>query len=216
MDSLSADVSVIDDKAAGPAPAANGEMTTPAPSTVDPFDPATLRLSQDFGTMVAGEKALLTVPVRKPSKEWWVRVHPDHRVDTAVIELKEDSDTYLLDRSILPYVIGEPALRLVTLYVATNRAGVVFLWPVPLPPTDGRDNPWYASARDIAALARDRWVRVTSNRSLGAYEATYTRAEIPDPAWPDRTFRDLLAIAFRDRRIDTLDHPILRRLREGA
>ena len=34
---------------------------------LDPFDPERLRLSQDFAATVGVKKALLTVPVRKPS-----------------------------------------------------------------------------------------------------------------------------------------------------
>jgi hypothetical protein len=35
----------------------------------DPFDPESLRLSQDFSAALGVKKALLTVPVRKPAKE---------------------------------------------------------------------------------------------------------------------------------------------------
>src|SRR5262249_55498362 len=58
----------------------------PAP---DPFDPAALRLSQDFGASLGVKKALLTVPVCKPDKTWFVRVHPseEYRLQTTVIEL---------------------------------------------------------------------------------------------------------------------------------
>ena len=45
----------------------------------DPFDPDRLRLSQDFGANLGVRKVLLTVPVRKPSRECWVRTHPDER-----------------------------------------------------------------------------------------------------------------------------------------
>src|SRR5262245_49032803 len=50
-----------------------------APSGPDPFDPAALRLSEDHAANLGVKKALLTVPVRKPDKSWWVRVHPDEK-----------------------------------------------------------------------------------------------------------------------------------------
>jgi hypothetical protein len=43
---------------------------------LDPFDPEALRMSQDFGVELGVQKVLLTVPVRKPDKAWFVRVHP--------------------------------------------------------------------------------------------------------------------------------------------
>ena len=70
----------------------------------DPFDPARLRLTQDFAADLGVKKTLLTVPVRKPTKEWWVRTHPDsdYRVQTLVLELKEDQEIYLIDRDLWP------------------------------------------------------------------------------------------------------------------
>ncbi len=72
----------------------------------DPFDPARLRLSQDFAANLGVKKALLTVPVRKPAKEWWFQTHPDeaYRVQTFVVDLKEDREVYLVDRSLWPEV----------------------------------------------------------------------------------------------------------------
>jgi len=43
----------------------------------DPFDLASLRLSQDFASAVGVRKLVTTIPVKKPSKEWFVRTHPD-------------------------------------------------------------------------------------------------------------------------------------------
>jgi hypothetical protein len=34
-----------------------------------------------------------------------------------------------------------------------------------------------------------------------------------DPEWPRLTFQELLRIAFRDRLVDRLDHPVILRLR---
>ena len=39
----------------------------------DPFDVTSLRLSQDFASAVGDKKLVTTIPVKKPSKEWFVR-----------------------------------------------------------------------------------------------------------------------------------------------
>jgi hypothetical protein len=36
---------------------------------------------------------------------------------------------------------------------------------------------------------------------------------LPDPNWPDLTFQEIFDIAIRDRKIDSLDHPVVRQLR---
>ena len=99
------------------------------------------------------------------------------------------------------------------LFTAINRQGVVFLWPVRLPGDDGRRNAWNNSALEAADLATKGWVRVASNMSLGAYDVLQATAELPEPEWPEQDFRSLLKIAFKDHYIQSLDHPVIRRLR---
>jgi hypothetical protein len=179
----------------------------------DPFSLENLRLTQDFvGT--AGVKKLLThVPVGKPNKQDFVRVHPspDYRMELAVIEFKEDRETFLLPLPVAKQLPGE--FTMVTLYTVINRQGVVRLWPVPLPTPDGKINEWHRSAAEAAELAMTRWVRVKANMSLGSNEIFEAASTIPDPAWPDLTFQELIRIAFRDHLGSSLDHPVIKRLR---
>jgi hypothetical protein len=197
---------VADPIEAAPAPA-------PAPTTGDPFDLSNLRLTQDF-VGAAGVKKLLThVPVGKPNKQDFIRVHssPEYRMELAVIEFKEDRETFLLPLPIAKQLPGE--FTMVTLYSVINRQGVVRLWPVPLPTPDGRINEWHRSAAEAAELAMTSWVRVKANMSLGSNEIFEASATIPDPAWPALTFQELLRIAFRDHMVSSLDHPVIKRLR---
>src|SRR5262245_5229475 len=71
-------------------------------SMADPFNPARLRLSQDFSGAVPVQKLLTTVPVRRPDRQTFFRVHPaeTHRLATVVIQSKEDNETYLVDREL--------------------------------------------------------------------------------------------------------------------
>ena len=118
---------------------APGERPPSATSiAADPFDLTKLRLSQDFEADLGVKKALLTVPVRKPDKQTFIRVHPDatYRLNTAVVEVKEDRETYLVEQSLWPELQGEVVPK--TLFTAMSRQGVTFLWPVRLPGTDGR------------------------------------------------------------------------------
>ena len=52
-----------------------------------------------------------------------------------------------------------------------------------------------------------------ANMSLRAYEIFQAENKIPDPEWPEQSFAELLRIAFRDRLINTTDHPAVKRLR---
>jgi hypothetical protein len=200
----------------GPAPSANGVPVKPtADPAPDPYDPASLRLSQDFSASLGVKKSLLTVPVRKPDKSWFVRVHPadEYALQTAVVELKEDRETYLVAPALWPDLAGESTFSPRALFTGMNRQGVLFLWPIRLPGPDGKSDNWSASALEAAQMARREWVRVAANMALGAYDVFQASGDLPGPEWPDTAFRDLLKIAFKDRMITTFDHPVLRRLR---
>jgi hypothetical protein len=196
-------------------PPPNAPHTTTATGAPDPFDPAALRLSQDFGAGLGVKKALLSVPVRKPANSWWVRVHPseEYRLQTAVIELKEDRETYLVAPALWPDLATEATFSPRALFTAINRQGVLFVWPIRLPRADGRADEWNQTALEAAGRATKGWVRVAANMDLGAYDVFEAGAQLGEPAWPTVPLRDLLRIAFRGRFIDSLDHPVLRRLR---
>jgi len=185
------------------------------PAGPDPFDPASLRLSQDYAASVGVKKALLAVPVRKPDKSWFVRVHPDeaYRLQTAVIELKEDRETYLVDRSLWPDLATETTFSPRALFTAMNRQGVLFLWPIRLPGADGKIDEWSRTALEAAELAARGWIRVAANLSLGAYDVMQATGQFSNPQWPQASFADLLRVAFKGRYITSLDHSVLRRLR---
>jgi hypothetical protein len=174
-----------------------------------------LRLSQDAAASLGVKKALLTVPHRKPDKSWWVRVHPDpaYHLQTAVIELKEDRETYLVAPSLWQSLATESTFSPRAFYTAINRQGDVFLWPIRLPGPDGKVDEWSRSAMEAANMAAKSWVRTAANMSLGAYEVFEATGQLPDPAWPEVTFRELLRISFKNYFVDNPNHPVLRRLR---
>ena len=179
----------------------------------NPFDPSRLRLSQNFAESVGVKKALLTVPVRKPGRQDFVRVHPaeSYRLETAVLELKDERETYLADPDIWYELAGEIVPKV--LFTTINRQGVLTLWPIRLPGEDGRHDEWNRSALEAAEMAQKRWIRVAANMGLGAYEVYEAVGNLPEPEWPDVDFQEILRIAFKDRFITSLDHPVVRRLR---
>jgi hypothetical protein len=194
----------------------NPDGNTPSPpSPPDPYDPARLRLTQDFATAAGVRRVHAIIPVRKPANTWFVRTHPDeaYRLETAVLEIKEDRETYLVAPEIRPELVAEPAFSPRLLVTAVNRQGVPFVWPIRLPGPDGRIDSWSQSALEAANDARDAWVRVSANMGLGGYEISVAPAQHAEPIWPDLPFAKILEIAFRDKLIDRRDHPVLRRLR---
>jgi hypothetical protein len=169
------------------------------------------RLNQDFASGAPVKKIITTVPVRKPHKQEFIFASAERTFQTLTYTWKEENRTFLVE----PGLASEFSEGLVaTLLVGCmNRQGVFFFWPISLQQGDEPWNDWHKSAHAAMVLAKNSWIRVTSNRALGAYEAHQAQAVLAEPDWPELSLEDLLRIAFRDYVIDHADHPILKRLR---
>lgn len=186
---------------------------TVAPKVARGIKLADLRLSQDFGATLGVKKQLVTVPVRKPDRQTFFRVHPDPewQLQAAVVDLKEERETYLVAPALRDSLLGEVTLKLMV--TAITRQGVTFLWPLRLPGADGRQDEWSRSAMAAAEMARGTWVRLSANMDLNAYDVSTASSGVGEPEWPDVSFEQLVQIAFKDLYIDDVNHPVLRRLR---
>jgi hypothetical protein len=193
----------------------SANVPAPKAAAPDPFDPTKLRITQSLGAAHGVKKHLTTLPVRKPSNEWYIRCHPDpaYHLETYVVDLKEDLETYLVVRELWDDLVGESTFSPRLILPAINRQGTLFLWPLKLPGPEGKPNEWNRSALEGANIAMKGWVRIRSNLNLQAYEIFEATGSLAEPEWPKIPFCDLLKIAFKDRVIDSLDHLVLKRLR---
>jgi hypothetical protein len=175
------------------------------------FDLNALRMPQNFDQAVSASTKTLTVPIRKPGKQDWFRVHPDHEFRAFVLDLRDDGDTYLVSPELALELENEISPRVLVL--AQTRAGTNIIWPLRTPSRDGRQDEWMRSGLEAMRVAKSEWTRMSANMHLGAYEVRTTGALVNGPTWPSETFEELLQIAFRDRIITSVDHPAVRRLR---
>jgi hypothetical protein len=192
---------------------ATADLTKPSGSQSSFLDLSKIRLDQNFAANLGVKKLLTTVPVRKPHKQWFVRVHPssDYQFNASILEMKEEGEIYVVANNLVADLPTEVVPKL--LVTAMNRQGNIFLWPIGLTQNQGRRNEWNESAMVAAQEATKGWVRVVPNMSLGAYETYTATASFPEPEWPDKSFQKLIDIAFREKFIDSIDHPALKKLR---
>jgi hypothetical protein len=193
----------------------NRHITQP-PSDSEPesWDLDSLRLSQDFVVELGGQKVLTVVPVRKPARQEFFRVHPSEQwhLLTALLTVEEErGESYLVAPTLREVLANE--IRPVMLFTCLSRQGVVFLWPARIPTADRRAGSWHSSAIDAAQLAMHHWIRMAANQNLGAYEVFKAAGYTAEPEWPDLTFDELVKLAFKGRYIASPDHPVLQRLR---
>jgi hypothetical protein len=188
-----------------------------AVSSKSPENPFTnldrYRNKQNFNDLAGTKKVLTLVPVKRPNRQDFIRVRPgeDWRLDAPILEILAVRAVYLLDPEIAGQIGYE--LKFVILFTTITRQGNLGLWPIRLPDELGRHNPWHKSALDAAQIAEVKWIRLIPNMRLGGYEVFCPERPMPDPEWPEYSFNEIVETAFKDFYIDSLDHPILKKLR---
>ena len=182
-----------------------------APKEQNPF--SKFRMASDSLTNIETEKLITHVPVGKPNKQKFVRVHPDQAFwfECAILKLEDEQRPFLVTPEIASLIVQD--IKLVVLRLTIDRQGNLSLWPIPPVPKEGEENTWNHSQRLAASLAEQTWIRLTSNRATGSYEPLKAKGEIPEPVWPDKTLEEILEIAFGDAHIiEERNHPALQRL----
>jgi hypothetical protein len=172
-----------------------------------------LRLSVDTDASTGTQEILSHIPVRRPNRDEFFRVHPDSAMSlvTLVFDDKMEREIFLVHPDMRSELAGE--LKSVLLTTAITRQGVLILWPVALPDESGRRNAWCDTALEAKEFARTQWTRMFSDMDLRAYRISIAEGELSDPVWPKLSMPQVLKLAFRNRLTDTLDHPVVKRLR---
>jgi lipoprotein-anchoring transpeptidase ErfK/SrfK len=197
-----------------PAVTATGPHTAaPEQSVPDPFNVSALRLKAPITEEAGTHKVVAHVRVGKPDKQSFFRLNPDpeYRIMMAIIELKGENETYAVTPEVASQLPGE--IKQVLMSVGVTTQGVPFLWPIPLPSADGRENPWHRTARMAAEYAEKYWVRMVANQGAGCYDIKIASPGLPEPQWPSENLSQLLRVAFSGGKlIDRIDHPVMNRL----
>lgn len=104
----------------------------------DEFDMAQYRVSQNFLETTNVKKLLTTVPVRKPGAQDFIRVHSDvnYRDLVAILELKDDRESYLVNLAAVPELQNE--CYIATLFTAITRTACCSCGRCECPPPMGR------------------------------------------------------------------------------
>jgi len=161
--------------------------------------------SRNAGDVAVDE--LVSLPVRKPNKGQFFRIHPTLHADVNLFKIESSSGTETY--AVYPDMVGMlDGIQLYTLFLGIHRDGSCFLWPISATSSDG----WSRSGRQIAIAAMEKWVRLVADRSANTYMKRVANNFNDDAQFPaNKTFEELLSLAFGDGRIiDTADHHIVK------
>lgn len=187
--------------------------TLPAPAADFFSNLDALRVSDSTSAPLV-KPVLSHVPVRKPSKEWFFRIHPAIALDTLILETKDEGEVLLVSPALQEQLLGENCVAVRTLRLGVTRQGTAFIWPVRRP-MEGRRDAWATTALDAISYAERQWVRMQADMNLGGYALQVARVD-DEPRWPEEEFSEILRIAFKGALVDSMDHPTLKRLRGEA
>ena len=136
------------------------------------------------------------IPVRKPDKFEFIRVHPDpaYRCSPVAFISLRGSGFYIVPpafrKNLRPreYYLG-------TLFLATTRLEKPFFWIVTTQSPTGKVCDWYTSALECAERAMKEWVQVVSDQDAGHYAVVVAEDELEAPEWPAQSFGELIKLA---------------------
>jgi hypothetical protein len=151
----------------------------------------------------------------KPNNQSYVRCHPDPDRVTRVFGIKDKNSLgriFIVPKPLLPKL--GPLCQRYILRQAITSAGVSSIWPAPLP-SGKKDNPSGASHLGIQQRALREWVRLYWDDNHSTFHGALPLADLGEPQWPDKTFKELLSIAVTGYVVDSEEHHLFRRLVYG-
>lgn len=169
-----------------------------------------LRLSQDYIEATGIKKEISIIRVKKPHRQEFIRVHPEWFLETMIFVDQDEKSHHIVNPAQYNLLEGELVPKILYPYINIKR--VLKLWPIRLPDAEGKLDDWNRSALKAAKIAQEKWVRVASNRALGAYEVFYPLGSVDEPEWPEIDLQTIVDVAFKDFRIDDENHPIIKGL----
>jgi hypothetical protein len=186
------------------------------PNTTKFFDDLeAIRLSPEDMADFGAREILTRIPVRRPKRREFVRCHPDSAMTLAVPLFvdEDDGEAYYVTPNMRSVLADE--VKPTLLQLSMFKPNTPFIWPLTLPSEDNsRGRSWHESALKAREVAKSQWVRLVADRTLGGYRVFAAEGKLSEPGWPmDKTFNELLEVAFDGRVITSEDHPLVRKLR---
>lgn len=166
------------------------------------------------GVATAGRP--IRIQISKPRRDEWVAVRPgeDWQLAGYVIEDKQDmeSEIYIVHKDLANGELADDA-RYAILHLAISTTGRIFWWHIKMGTTNRR-NHWAETAVKAVEVAQKNWIRLIPGHE--SYEIREAKVQMPEPKWPDLSRDEAIQLAFKDRVINSLEHPIARRLILGG
>jgi hypothetical protein len=195
------------------------EPEEPEPKvTPDPYKDLNL-LGDDDDVSDDDDDGPVTVKVLTGKPQGYFRVNSDPAYTTKgrVVEYEPpggDKEVYFVMRNLWNAKLLVDEIRKVRFYVVVDQRNNPYIWPVKI--ADGNStigDKWADSAKDMAHLAMEKWIKIRGNKAASAYEEKVARIDFGEPEWPKESLNDLLIMGFGKKLLITsTDHPVVDKL----
>jgi hypothetical protein len=155
------------------------------------------------------QKLRTLVPYGKLPPEKFIRVRPksDAAYSCWLLQAKKPSDQYLVADDLHSVLQGHVRKALIRL--AVDKDGEPYLVPEIAPDAGVKLHRWNASWNSALKIAETRWVKVKANLATGSYEVFAATDDLATPLWPEESMEELVGMAFNDRVISDVGHPLV-------
>ena len=158
-----------------------------------------------------------SIPVRKPGKEKFFRVHPcdEYSITLQLLEITDDRNLnghYVVlpteDKNLDQFFReNKDMIKKKTIVLCEDTAGKHFVWVVAPPSSDYL---WHKSARKASDEARRKWTRIQPDSNC--YKVT-TIDNPNKPNWPKEQFDQILDTSFEGKIIESMEHRVVKYLK---
>jgi hypothetical protein len=190
----------------------DGPAVTQMPKKNIFADLSALKLSYGEGVLAGAKETLSRLPVRKANRQEFWRAHPSMSLLTAVYEDKDTREIYLIAPDMVGQMQALGEMTPVKLVPAITRQSVLLLIPAKLPGEASSNTAWQDTMLQATEVAKTKWLRTCADMSLGAYRIWEAEGTLSEPSWPQMTLTEMLEVAFKNRVIDSEDHPVFSKL----
>lgn len=187
----------------------NNQPSAGSPATVVPrerVDSSYYRFDQKAGNFTEVGSPPPPVLVSVPYLGLYFRAAPGEQA-RGIFALVESRKTgcYNLVSLNMATVLGDHAQAFV-LYLCQDCDGQEFFFPIPV--RDARSNMTVKTSHQAVWAAQNEWLSLDRHSAVRGYTPGFLKFRLPDPRWSGRGFEELLLEAFKDRIIDSYDHPV--------
>jgi hypothetical protein len=104
----------------------------------------------------------------------------------------------------------EKHIKVITFHAGMNQYDQPFIYPQKVPNIDGYTDSWIASGGQLVKKAQQSWIRCKANFERKEYDVTCLNLQKRPVKWFD--FNTALNEALKSNIIDSMNHPVLKRL----